>query len=97
MINKIDNETAKKLMEEDVIILDVRGESEYAKGFIEGAINTPLQSITMDLLSSKNIEKDAKILIYCYSGMRSNKAAELLSTFGYENIYDMGGLKDWKY
>ena len=80
----------------DVIILDVRTEEEYNSGHIENSI-----LITVDDIESKAeellVNKDEKILVYCRSGNRSKKAADLLVKMGYTNVYDFGGIKDWPY
>ena len=94
---KITSEEAKEEMNNgDVTILDVRTEEEYNSGHIENSI-----LITVDDIESKAEEilpnKDEKILVYCRSGNRSKKAADLLVKIGYTNVYDFGGIKDWPY
>ncbi|VYU09970.1 Thiosulfate sulfurtransferase PspE precursor [Clostridium tertium] len=94
---KITSEEAKEEMNNgDVTILDVRTEEEYNSGHIENSI-----LITVDDIESKAEEilsnKDEKILVYCRSGNRSKKAADLLVKMGYTNVYDFGGIKDWPY
>ena len=37
------------------------------------------------------------VLVYCRSGRRSFQAAQLLEEYGYEHIYDIGGLVGWPY
>ena len=41
--------------------------------------------------------KDTPVLVYCRSGRRSFQAAQLLEEYGYEHIYDIGGLVGWPY
>ena len=84
--NEVFNEIA------DTIIIDVRSVSEYKEGHIESSINIPVEKIdTID------IEKNEKIIVYCRSGNRSKAAANKLIEMGYKNVYDAGGLDDWKY
>lgn len=95
---KITSEEAKEIIdnENDIIILDVRSESEYKEGHISNSILIPvseLESKAENLLK----EKEQTILIYCRSGNRSAKAAEILSKLGYTNIYDFGGINSWTY
>lgn len=95
---KITSEEAKEIIdkEDDIIILDVRSESEYKEGHLSNSILIPvdeLESKAENLLK----EKEQKILIYCRSGNRSSKAAEILSKLGYTNIYDFGGINSWTY
>jgi rhodanese-related sulfurtransferase len=34
-------------------------------------------------------------VVYCRSGNRSASAAQILVENGYQQIYDLGGIKDW--
>ena len=68
------------------IIIDVRSESEYEEGHIEGAV----------LWSRTNLEgcTDQRIAVYCWTGYdRSTPAAQQIENEGYTNVYDLGGLQ----
>lgn len=76
-------------------ILDVRTPMEFRSGHIPGAINIPVEKISVKrpaLLSDKN----AKIYVYCHSGFRSREAAVRLEKLGYSDIIDLGGLIWWR-
>jgi len=94
---KLTPEEANEMMEtEDVIIIDVRTEEEFRQGHIERAILIPdydLDKLAAEMLPDKN----ATILLYCRSGNRSERASHLLIGMGYQNIYDFGGIIDWRY
>ena len=82
---------ATALIENDAVIIDVRNGSEFASGYIDGAINIPVDNI-----SSIDYPKDTVIIVYCASGMRSAKAAETLIDLRYTNVYNLdGGLINW--
>lgn len=81
---------------DDLIILDVRTQSEYDAGHIPGAILIPNETIS-DTPPAALPDKDAEILIYCRSGNRSEQAARKLVAMGYTNVYDFGGIIDWGY
>ena len=82
---------ATALIENDAVIIDVRTGSEFASGYIDGAINIPVDNI-----SSIDYPKETVIIVYCASGMRSAKAAETLIDLGYTNVYNLdGGLINW--
>ena len=82
---------ATSLIENDAVIIDVRTESEFASGYIDGAINIPVDNI-----GSITYEKDTVIILYCASGMRSSNAAQTLVDMGYTNVYNLdGGLINW--
>lgn len=96
--HKITAEDAKKLLDEnkDVILLDVRMQEEYDERHIEGARLIP------DIELSKRAEeelpdKDATILVYCRSGVRSEASARDLVDLGYTNVYDFGGIISYPY
>lgn len=49
------------------------------------------------LLPAELPQKDASLIIYCRTGVRSKQASDKLVALGYTNIYDMGGIVDWTY
>lgn len=94
---KLTPEEAKDMIDNnDVIILDVRTDEEFRQGHIEGAVLIP--DYELDKLAGEKLpDKDAAILIYCRSGNRSKLASHLLIGMGYQNVYDFGGIIDWRY
>ena len=85
-----ENEAAP-LIENNAVIIDVRNGSEFASGYIDGAINIPV-----DTIKSINYDKDTVIIVYCASGTRSMQAAQTLVDLGYTNVYNLdGGLINW--
>lgn len=96
--NKITADEAKDIIdnEEDIIILDVRTEEEYAEGHIENALQLSSTEIS-DSVEELIPDKDAKILVYCRSGNRSEGATRDMLELGYTNVYDFGGIIDWDY
>ncbi len=71
-------------------LLDVREESEWAKGHLPGA----------DYLGKGIIERDietripdtaAEVVLYCGGGFRSALVAENLQKMGYTNVHSMDG------
>jgi rhodanese-related sulfurtransferase len=78
--------------DEDYLILDVRTEEEYVTGYLEGAILLPVQELEDRL---DELPADKPIIVYCRSGSRSRRAAEILVANGFTMVYDMGGISDW--
>lgn len=78
----------------DAIILDVRTKAEFDKKHIPNAL-----SVSVDELRSGDFrklpDKDAVILIYCWTGRRAEDSAEILIEHGYKKVYEFGGLVDW--
>ena len=85
------NEFMKK---ENTILIDVRSKQEYDEYHIPGAILIPSYEIDSKV---RNIvsDKQANIILYCQSGIRSKKALEVLKEQGYSNVYNLqGGLDE---
>ena len=82
---------------QEVIILDVREQDEYDSGHIPGAVLLPVGTIDEDTAAEVIPEKDSTVLVYCRSGNRSKTASSTLADFGYNNIYEFGGINTWPY
>jgi rhodanese-related sulfurtransferase len=95
---KISHEEAKQLMDskEPYVLLDVRSDSEFMESHIYGAILLPDNEIK-ERAEADLPDKNALILIYCGSGLRSAKAANELVKMGYTNVFDFGGIYGWPY
>ena len=91
-------ETSKLISDENVILIDIREESEVEQGSITGAKFIPrgvLEFKVSELEITDNPE--AKIILYCRSGGRSALAAASLQNMGYKNVMSMaGGFEAWK-
>ena len=95
---QITQEEAKDMMDAgDVIVLDVREQSEFDAGHIPGAVLLPVGTITKDTAAAAIPELDAVVLVYCRSGNRSKTASKSLADLGYTNIYEFGGINTWPY
>lgn len=77
-------------------LVDVREESEYAKGHLPRATHIGKGVIERDI--EKLIpDSHAEIVLYCGGGYRSALAAENLGRMGYDNVISMdGGYRGWK-
>jgi rhodanese-related sulfurtransferase len=80
---------------EPIILIDVREESEWARGHVPNAIHLGKGIIERDI--EKAIpEKGAAIVLYCGGGFRSALAADNLRKMGYSNVVSMdGGWREW--
>ncbi|MCC6166619.1 MAG: hypothetical protein IT329_05265, partial [Caldilineaceae bacterium] len=77
----------------EAVIVDVREESEYAEGHVEGAINIPIRTLAQNLAL---IPKDKPVVVYCASGHRAGMATTALRVLGYDNVRSFpGGWKAW--
>ena len=98
-VKTLEQDEAKEIMDTDknVKVLDVREKEEFEEGHIEGAISLPLSTINEETVKEIIPSKEIKVLLYCRSGVRSEKAARALYALGYENVFSFGGIKDWKH
>ena len=94
----ISMDEAAKLMEteKDFILVDVRRPDEYKSGHIPGAVLLTNETITEESAAHILKNKNQKILVYCRSGQRSRVASGKLSSMGYTNVVNIGGIMSWK-
>lgn len=101
-VPKITTEQATEMMAKgNTLILDVRDAPEIvASGKIATALNVSrgMLEFRADPESpyhDKNFDKNKTIILYCASGGRSALAGKLLKDMGYDNVYNVGGFKEW--
>ena len=86
--------TSKDALNMDSVYLDVRTQEEYDDGHIPGAILLQVDDIN-DKAEDTLPDKNQTIVVYCRSGVRSERAAKELITLGYSKVFDLGGINDW--
>ncbi|MER3470947.1 MAG: MBL fold metallo-hydrolase [Chitinophagaceae bacterium] len=74
----------------NLVIVDVRRETEYADGHVKGAKNIPLNEMT-DPASMGDLEEEQNIYVHCAGGYRSVIAASLLKRQGIHNLRNVLG------
>jgi phage shock protein E len=78
---------------EDVVLVDVREDWEYAAGHIPGTVLIPLGQLSSRLAEIPN---DKTVIAVCRSGNRSGQATQLLRDRGF-NVHNMeGGMLAWE-
>jgi len=98
MIKTISEEEFKeKLDSNDYTLIDVRTQEEHDEKKIADSIVIDIShSDSGNKLSA--LEKDKKYLIYCFSGVRSGNALEVMNQMGFDEVYDLtGGISNWSY
>ena len=78
------------------ILVDVRTEDEYNSGHIEGAVLLTLDDIDKDTAYDVIGDVDNYVIVYCKSGVRSEEAYNKLKDLGYNNVYNLGSIDNWK-
>lgn len=75
------------------LLIDVRTESEWRDGHLEGAILIPYDRIGETIVNAAP-DRKTKINLYCRSGRRSGIALDVLKRLGYEDVNNLGSVKD---
>lgn len=96
-IKNVNSSEFKTLItKKDGILLDVRTLYEFEGGHIKDAdqLNYYSFSFKENLLL---LPKDKPIYVYCKTGYRSNKTAEILIKNGYKKVYNLQyGINEWE-
>ena len=79
------------------IIVDVRTPAERSEfGYIAASVGIVHTEIHTEIAKVAP-DKRTPIAVYCRSGRRSKNAAAELAAMGYTNIWEFGGIIDWRY
>jgi phage shock protein E len=78
-----------QLVKDGAVIVDVRSKTEFESGHIKGALNISVEKLTEHLNKIPN--KHKPVITCCASGMRSARAAGILKSNGYEQVFNGGG------
>jgi rhodanese-related sulfurtransferase len=80
---------------EKLLLIDVREESEWARGHLPGAQHLGKGIIERDI-ENRVPDFNAEILLYCGGGFRSVLAADNLRRMGYSRAISVdGGYRGW--
>jgi len=80
----------EQLDKDDYILVDVRTETEYKKGHVDGAINIPVDELRERL---HELDRSKTIVVYCRVGYRGYIADRILSQNGFRVLNITGGYK----
>lgn len=84
---------ARQLVAAGARLLDVRSSDEFSGGHLPGAVNIPVQELDRRLAEVGPVERD--VVVYCRSGQRSSRAAQLLREHGYTKVHNLGPMTAW--
>ena len=109
LVNRIDAELAKLqfttvdvhqfdslIRSSDIQLVDVRTQEEYATEHIQGATMIEVTADNFKENALKLLDKAKKVAVYCRSGKRSARAAEILTHEGFCVVNLDGGIIKWK-
>jgi hypothetical protein len=77
------------LDENAVILIDLRGKESYAAAHIRGAINVPIELLTLEHLKTVVPNSDSRIVVYCSNNFMPTRMIAL-TTLGYPAIEQLG-------
>ena len=81
-------------IQDEVYIFDAREKEEYEVSHIPGARYLGYQSVDWNALGM--VPSDAKIVVYCSIGYRSEKIGEQLKNKGFTNVHNLyGSIFEW--
>jgi len=82
---------------DDVILLDAREPKEYETSHLKNAQFVGYDNFKLKKTLKTLPNKEAKIVVYCSLGVRSEDVAEKLKKAGYTNVLNLyGGIFEWK-
>lgn len=78
----------------EVLLVDVRRPDEFGAGRLPGALNAPVETFDPAAIPQ---EQARETVLYCRSGNRSGRAAEMLAEFTGDTVRHLeGGILAWE-
>lgn len=82
-------EAADRAVEqEDALLLDVRGQTEWDEGHVDGATHVHLGRLRE---GAAGFDRDRPVVLYCRSGNRSAIGASVLQRMGFQDVRNVEG------
>jgi phage shock protein E len=99
-VNVLDQDTLKRYLEQgapfDFILIDVRSAEEASAGIGNAQCKPYNLAWTEEFQKEcEKIPKDRTVIVYCQSGGRAGRAAAYLTSQGFANVYNAGGMLTW--
>jgi phage shock protein E len=85
---------SKQVANDEIVLLDVREDSEWYGGHIVGARHIALGNINSE--TTKELSKDLPIYVYCRSGKRAGEGEIKLQALGFKKAENIGGINYWQ-
>lgn len=96
--DNLSNQDFKNIMaaDKDAVLLDVRTPEEFAEGNIKNSININVLDADFKEKIAK-LDKTKTYLIYCRSGARSARAAQIFCDLNFKKVHNLAhGFMGWK-
>ena len=86
VIQDINKDQVNSLINDKVMVIDLRTEKEFENGKIGSSLNIDFQK--REFIDNLNkLDKEKPYIIYCMSGNRSLKASHVMKSLGFKMIY----------
>lgn len=90
----ISPDEAAKLIDQGAQVVDIRDTQSYFTQHVDGALCLGSDNLH-DFIQEADL--DAPLVVYCYHGISSQSAANLLADQGFEEVYSLdGGFEAWQ-
>jgi len=76
--------TAQQLLATGGQLVDVRHPSDYEAGTLPGAMNLPLEALSLE---HSRLNKRQPVILCCTRGLLCSRAARTLASLGFSHIY----------
>ncbi|MGB0695953.1 MAG: rhodanese-like domain-containing protein [Rhodospirillaceae bacterium] len=91
------NKKRIKRKEPELVLMDVRRPTEFAKERLAGSVNIPLDDIASGAVAAAEEMREQPIALICATGNRSGTAARKMKKAGFSNLVVLdGGVAQWK-
>ena len=101
-VPKITTAEAQALIADGALLLDIRDAPELQmQGRAQGSHHIPrgmleFRADPQTQFHDPELRFDRPTILHCASGGRAALAGKLLKDMGYQQVYNLGGLADWK-
>jgi rhodanese-related sulfurtransferase len=97
-VTSVSPETAaRKIKNRNVTVLDVRTVAEFKEGHLQRSVNIDVLDSASFVRQIALLPRNKTYVVYCRSGKRSLKAAEIMQQQGFSKVLNMkGGILEWK-
>ncbi|MBL4808106.1 MAG: sulfurtransferase [Rhodobacteraceae bacterium] len=96
------NDAVSKIAAKQAVLIDVRDIAELnSTGKAKDALHIPLMMISTKTDPKHpefhaDLSTETAVILYCASGGRSGMAAQMLLSYGFTEVYNLGGLMHWQ-
>ena len=87
-------EFLQRTSQNPVRLIDVRSREEFAEVRVQGAVNIPLDEITLEAIQKAHADASEPLYLICHLGVRSMMACEFLAQNGMQNLVNIAGGTD---